>query len=70
MAYLNDVPDGQGGATRFLSEIEPGFPPIYLRHKKGSVVVFAHNIAHDGERLLGDEKYIMRSDIMVNMVKI
>ena len=67
MAYLNDVPDGQGGATRFLSEIEPGSSPIYVRPKKESVVVFAHNIAHDGERLLGDEKYIMRSDIMVKI---
>jgi hypothetical protein len=67
MAYLNDVPDGQGGATRFFSEIEPSSPPIYVKPKKGSVVIFNHNIAHDGEELRGDEKYIMRSDIMVKI---
>ena len=67
MAYLNDVPDGQGGTTRFFSEIEPGSPPIYVKPKKGSVVIFNHNIAHDGERLTGNEKYIMRSDIMIKI---
>lgn len=67
MAYLNDVPDGQGGATRFFSEIEPSSLPIYVKPKKGSVVIFNHNIAHDGEELRGDEKYIMRSDIMVKI---
>jgi hypothetical protein len=67
MAYLNDVPDGQGGATRFFSEIEPSSLPIYVKPKKGSVVIFNHNIAHDGEQLRGDEKYIMRSDIMVKI---
>ena len=67
MAYLNDVPAGQGGATRFFSEIEPDSPPIYVNPKKGSVVIFIHNIAHDGERLRGDAKYIMRSDIMIKI---
>jgi len=67
MAYLNDVPDGQGGATRFFSEIDPSSPPIYVKPKKGSVVIFKHNIAHDGEQLKGDEKYIMRSEIMVKI---
>jgi hypothetical protein len=67
MAYLNDVPDGQGGATRFFNEIEPSSLPICVKPKKGSVVIFNHNIAHDGEQLRGDEKYIMRSDIMVKI---
>jgi len=67
MAYLNDVHDGQGGSTRFFSEIEPSSLPIYVKPKKGSVVIFNHNIAHDGEELRGDEKYIMRSDIMVKI---
>jgi hypothetical protein len=65
MAYLNDVPSGNGGATRFFSELQQGSLPLYIQPKKGSIVIFNHNIAHDGEQLRGDEKYIMRSDIMV-----
>ena len=64
MAYLNDVPREQGGATRFFSEKTPGLPPICIHPKRGSVVIFKHNIAHDGEELRGDRKYIMRSDVM------
>lgn len=65
MAYLNDLNEGEGGSTRFFSEIEPDSPPIYLKPKQGSVVIFNHNVAHDGERLKGHVKYIMRSDIMI-----
>lgn len=67
MAYLNDVNEGEGGATRFFSEMDQGSPPIYIKPKKGSVVIFNHNIAHDGEELKGNAKYIMRSDIMISI---
>jgi hypothetical protein len=66
MAYLNDVNEEAGGATRFYSEVAPETPPVCISPRRGSVVVFRHDIAHDGEELREGMKYIMRTDVMVS----
>lgn len=57
MFYLNGGFDG--GATVFLEggrkEVQP---------EAGMVLIFQHNILHEGQRLATDKKYIMRSDVM------
>lgn len=62
MMYLNTVQPDAGGKTRFYSggELVGAISP-----KIGSVVIFEHDILHDGEYFAGpDEKYILRSDTL------
>jgi hypothetical protein len=73
MIYLND--DFEGGCTRFYSNRQahyrPGKPEHQihsLRPTRGSCVVFNHCITHDGEELLADRKYILRSEVMFQHV--
>ncbi|XP_005110744.1 probable prolyl 4-hydroxylase 3 [Aplysia californica] len=57
--YLNE--GFQGGATNFLGsnfEVEPVVP------KTGSVLIFQHDIFHEGEELKKGRKYAMRTDVM------
>ncbi|KAF2070499.1 hypothetical protein CYY_008182 [Polysphondylium violaceum] len=61
MIYLNDVP--VSGATRFLDK-NCDTAKVKIQPKAGSVLVFQHDIWHDGEILNDGEKYIIRSDIM------
>jgi hypothetical protein len=35
-----------------------------VRPEPGMVLIFQHNILHEGERLGSGKKYIMRSDVM------
>lgn len=56
--YLNDK--FKGGATRFLC----GKRHYDVRPKVGSVLIFDHDILHEGSKVTGGIKYSMRSDIM------
>lgn len=54
LIYLND--DFEGGATSFnLLELTP---------KKGTALVFLHNLEHEGKVLISGTKYVLRTDIM------
>lgn len=69
IAYLNDVSENDGGSTRFYrnnsdNDIDTDFTPICIHPRNGSVVVFAHDIGHDGEELYGNEKYVIRTELM------
>lgn len=71
MIYLNEVKDG--GATHFLSDSSN--PPRgrileKLQPEPGMLLIFQHNIYHEGEELNKGVKYLMRSDIMYELVKI
>lgn len=73
MLYLND--GFEGGCTRFYSDRQahyhPGRPEHLihsLRPTRGSCVVFNHWITHDGEELLGEKKYILRTEVMFQHV--
>jgi tetratricopeptide (TPR) repeat protein len=68
MIYLNGGFDG--GATNFLSD--SATPPRgrvleSLAPEAGMLLVFQHNIYHEGEELRGGLKYMMRSDVMYRL---
>jgi len=68
MIYLSS--DFEGGETCFLRSREPASPEnttFCLKPKIGSVLVFQHNIYHEGQMLKSGTKYIMRSDLMFKM---
>lgn len=64
MIYLNDSKEFQGGRTLFYrtkntSEIWASYIP-----KQGDLIVFDHNVWHEGEMLTEGEKFVLRSDIL------
>lgn len=54
MIYLND--DFTGGETTFNE--------VTITPKKGSTLVFFHDLEHEGTKLISGSKYILRTDIM------
>lgn len=68
MIYLNG--GFEGGATNFLSDAAS--PPRgrvleSLAPEPGMLLVFQHNIYHEGEKLTSGLKYMMRSDVMYKL---
>ena len=63
MFYLNE--DMVGGSTTFLED--PGVTDVDIPYhpRTGSVVVFAHQLYHEGEELREGVKYACRTDLMV-----
>jgi hypothetical protein len=72
--YLNTVPLELKGATRVLKH-EPGQGDYWNGHDEleaiakiqpvlGTASVFRDTLWHDGEELLGGEKYLLRTDIV------
>lgn len=68
-AYLND--GFEGGATTFLKmaglraeSTEPKHVNCEVVPKVGSVLVFQHDMLHEGSRLLSGKKYAVRTDVM------
>ncbi|MBO9201909.1 MULTISPECIES: 2OG-Fe(II) oxygenase [Niastella] len=64
MIYLNSATEFKGGRTLFFktkdtSEIWASYIP-----KQGDLIVFDHNVWHEGEVLTEGEKYVLRSDIL------
>jgi Rps23 Pro-64 3,4-dihydroxylase Tpa1-like proline 4-hydroxylase len=75
MIYLNGAEDPvveeakgfKGGATNFLKVIDRNVADrvtARIDPEVGSILVFQHNMLHEGELLSGGRKYIMRSDVM------
>jgi Rps23 Pro-64 3,4-dihydroxylase Tpa1-like proline 4-hydroxylase len=62
MVYLNE--GFEGGATRFLSSWESPDPTIDLVPEIGMVVVFDHNVLHEGLEVTAGVKYAVRTDVM------
>jgi len=52
----------KGGCTNFLEGV-PG-DLLQVPPESGLLLVFQHNILHEGEELKSDRKYIMRSDVV------
>jgi WD40 repeat protein len=64
MIYLNSATEFKGGRTLFFktkdsSEIWASYIP-----KQGDLIVFDHNVWHEGEVLSEGEKFVLRSDIL------
>jgi len=58
--YLNDK--FKGGATRFLAD--NGRRHYDVRPRMGSLLLFDHDLLHEGERVSRGIKYSVRSDVM------
>ena len=57
LIYLNEV--DAGGETAFFVD-----PEIKISPKSGSVLVFQHDITHEGCEVLSGIKYVVRTDVM------
>ena len=68
--YLNDLKEEDGGATTFIKDI---YNRIYQDYsvipKVGRVLLFEHNIEHEGSILKNGVKYCIRTDVMYNITK-
>ena len=60
--YLND--DFQGGETRFLSNGRWSEDEYRVVPKMGSVLLFQHNLLHEGSPVVSGQKVVIRSDVM------
>ncbi len=59
--YLNDK--FKGGVTRFLSG-KDGKRHFNVTPKRGSVLIFDHDLVHEGSMVTDGIKYSVRTDIM------
>lgn len=70
MIYLDDPDRFEGGATRFFAHGPEGdgngdHPVLLsLRPPRGSLIVFDHDLWHDGAEVLAGVKHVLRSDLM------
>ncbi len=69
MIYLNSATEFKGGRTLFFrtketSEIWASYIP-----KQGDLIVFDHNVWHEGEILTQGEKFVLRSDILYSRME-
>ena len=68
--YLNDLSEEQGGRTRFWSKTGGAGKPVdKAGGDAGSVCLFKQAVVpyspwHDGERLNGGLKYLLRTDVL------
>lgn len=67
LIYLNDT--FEGGATSFTARNTPyDFDDFSLKPVKGNAVAFYHKITHRGDKVLSGHKYILRTDIMYELI--
>jgi WD40 repeat protein len=68
MIYLNGATEFEGGRTLFYktkdtTEIWAAYIP-----RQGDLIVFDHNVWHEGELLSAGEKFVLRSDILYSKI--
>jgi predicted 2-oxoglutarate/Fe(II)-dependent dioxygenase YbiX len=65
MLYLNDSGEFSGGATRYYAERseDSGLLGV-VRPEAGTLIVFDHELWHDGEAVTSGTKYVMRTDVL------
>lgn len=68
MIYLNGNEEFSGGRTLFYksrsdAEIWHAYSP-----QKGDLIIFDHNLWHEGEEVFSGEKFVLRSDILYERV--
>ena len=68
--YLNDLKEEDGGATTFIKDT---YNRIYQDYsiipKVGRVLLFEHDIEHEGSILKNGLKYCIRTDVMYSVTK-
>ncbi len=62
LLYLND--DYEGGETKFYKNKCDKIPSYIYKAKKGDLLIFNHDIWHEGSAVQSGEKYILRSDLI------
>jgi hypothetical protein len=68
MVYLNGANDFGGGRTLFYKTKETDEVWASYIPRQGDLIVFGHNIWHEGEVLSAGEKFVLRSDILYTKV--
>jgi predicted 2-oxoglutarate/Fe(II)-dependent dioxygenase YbiX len=65
MLYLNDGGEFSGGSTRYYAERseDSGLLGV-VRPEAGTLIVFDHELWHDGEAVSSGTKYVMRTDVL------
>ncbi len=64
MIYLNNATEFKGGRTLFFKTKETDEIWASYIPKQGDLIVFDHNVWHEGEILTEGEKFVLRSDIL------
>lgn len=64
MIYLNNATQFEGGRTLFFKTKEAEEIWASYIPKQGDLIVFDHNVWHEGEVLTKGEKFVLRSDIL------
>ncbi|AEV98291.1 hypothetical protein A4D02_22950 [Niastella koreensis] len=64
MIYLNSATEFKGGRTLFFKTKETNEIWASYIPKQGDLIVFDHNVWHEGEVLSEGEKFVLRSDIL------
>jgi hypothetical protein len=64
MIYLNSATEFKGGRTLFFRTKETNEIWASYIPKQGDLIVFDHNVWHEGEVLTQGEKFVLRSDIL------
>jgi WD40 repeat protein len=64
MIYLNSATEFKGGRTLFFKTKETEEIWASYIPKQGDLIVFDHNVWHEGEKLTDGEKFVLRSDIL------
>jgi WD40 repeat protein len=65
MLYLNDGGEFSGGATRYYAERSEDSGLLgAVRPEAGTLIVFDHELWHDGEAVSLGTKYVMRTDVL------
>lgn len=64
MIYLNNSSEFKGGRTLFFKTKETDEIWASYIPKQGDLIVFDHNVWHEGEILTEGEKFVLRSDIL------
>jgi hypothetical protein len=66
--YLNDLDEEHGGTTTFIEDV---YNRIYKNYsvtpKTGRVLLFQHDIEHEGSILKSGVKYCIRTDVMYSI---
>jgi hypothetical protein len=63
VVYLNDAAEFAGGSTRFFPA--RGAPPsASVPPAAGTLILFMHDLWHDGEEVSAGIKYVLRSDVL------
>lgn len=64
MVYLNDATEFEGGRTLFFRDQHTSAIWAEYHPQQGDLIVFDHQLWHEGEELRAGEKYVLRSDLL------